>query len=165
MVSGMVGLPDRQLAIVEYSCSNLGRYGSAVVRAHAGVTLDQSARVDVASAKRLPHGVSEFSVIVLWAIPTMTASAARSDDSNTSDSSSSSSSMGGVKLLCWDRLSVSTFRPVPSARAVAYRSTNPVQPGQSSGLLKGMESPMATRRSAVSASAVPVDGAPVALEE
>ena len=53
---------------------------------------------------------------------------------------------------CRDRLTTATGSPSSASRAPAYESTKPVQPGQSSSRLNGMESPMATSTKSGSAS-------------
>src|SRR4051794_9675268 len=71
-----VGRPLRQEATVANSLSNCGSYSATEAAAQRGVTFDQSANVDVASLKDVPHWWSLFSSKLLCAIATMMASAA-----------------------------------------------------------------------------------------
>jgi hypothetical protein len=97
--------------------------------------------VDWESTKRVPQGRSAFNAMLLWAMPTMMASAGLR---NCFKLGNSLRSMGSVRLLCSDRLIVSTSRLLALPRAWAYWSANPTQSGHSKSE-SGMESPITTR--------------------
>ncbi len=128
-VRRIVGLPSRQAAIWAYSFWYIGRYFAADLAAHWAPTTDHTG---VLLMTGRPQGASAFSSKLLCAMPTRMMSAA---DSGCLREPSSPSSWGRVRPVCWDRFCTLTCCPVAFCTAWAYWSTNPVHPGQSSGLL------------------------------
>src|SRR6476620_6677950 len=102
----MVGFPARHCAMVEYSSLYIGPYLATASLVHCASILDQSSMVWVASSNGDPHG-SSLSGMLLWAIPTMMASAWVSSSSQLG---SCASNFGTVKLCICDRLAVATAR-------------------------------------------------------
>src|SRR3954447_4190222 len=117
IVRRMVGWPPRQAAMVANSSSYWGRYSAAEAAAHRAFTFDQPLRAPVVSSTVVPQKPSRLSSKLLFATPTMIASALLRGTLN--EDSNSSRSIGSVSELCWDRFDVMTSLPVPFARASA----------------------------------------------
>ena len=75
-VSRMVGFPVRQPATVENSSSYMGRCFLVTSAAHTAPILAQSLMLPVVGSTGDPQGASSARGQLLWAIPTMMASAA-----------------------------------------------------------------------------------------